>query len=79
VRCKEHDKQNISREFYQNRPDGTSGKTFVSGARGMGSNPEPIKSPTRCHQLATVAATLMCGPVAKPRSWDRYSWHSKGY
>jgi len=29
-----------------------------------GSNPEPIKSPKRCQQLATVT-TLMCGPWRK--------------
>jgi len=28
------------------------------------SNPEPITTPTRCQQLATVA-TLMCGPWRK--------------
>jgi len=45
-------------------PDDTSGKTSGSGAGGTGLNPEPIKSLTRCQQLAT-AATSMCGPWHK--------------
>jgi len=45
--------------------DGASGET--SDVQVVwGSNPEPIKSPTRCQRLA-LAATLMCG--AKPRRW----------
>jgi len=31
-----------------------------------GSNPEPIKSPTRCQRLATIAI-LMCGPSVQSR------------
>jgi len=43
----------------------------------LGSNPEPIKSPTSCQQLAT-AATLMCGPWRKAAEMGTaYSWHSK--
>jgi len=41
-----------------------SDKTFASGAGGMGSNPEPIKSPTPCQRLAN-AITLMPGPWRK--------------
>jgi len=44
-----------------------------------GSNSEPIKSPTRCQRLATVAA-LMCGPwrIAAELGTS-HSWHPKGY
>jgi len=42
--------------------DGTSGKMFASDTRGM--DPEPIKSPTRCQRLTTVA-TLMNGPCRR--------------
>jgi len=39
-----------------------------------GSNPEPIKSPKRCQQLA-LAATLMCGPWRKAAEMGTaHSW-----
>jgi len=44
-----------------------------------GSNPKPIKSPTRCQQPAT-AATWMCGPWRKATEMGTaHSLHSKGY
>jgi len=56
-------KRNFSRKNLIYRLDSTSGKTSHETG-GMGSNPEPIKSPTSCQRLAT-AATLECGPERK--------------
>jgi len=58
-----------------------SGKMFASGAGGMLFKPRPVKSPTRCQQLATVT-TLVCGPWRKAAEMGTaHSCHpkSKGY
>jgi len=48
-------------------------KIFASGAGGWGSNPEPIKSPTRCQRLATVATLIVWALVQ-----SRVDRHRKG-
>jgi len=48
--------------FFSHPPDGTRHSLLVR--KVWGSNSEPIKSPTLCQRLATVA-TLMCGPWRK--------------
>jgi len=46
---------------------------------GWGFSPDPIKSPIRCQQLATVA-TLMCGLWRKAvKMGTTHLWHPKGY
>jgi len=53
-----------NRSFYiheENFPNAQAVKRLLLVREVWGSNPEPIKSPTRCHWHATVA-TLKCGP-----------------
>jgi len=56
-----------------NRPDGTSVRRSLLVRKVWGSNPEPIKSPTRCQRLATAATFEVTFEVwahgAKPRRW----------
>jgi len=62
------------------RPDGTSDKTFASGAGGMGFK---SRSDQICHTLPTNLPPLqpwLCGPWRKSAEMGTaHSWHQKGY